>query len=219
MTPDLAELRRLAESATPGPWFPVDHTDVWNDATFITGCHRGGVGVDWDEMIANAAFIAAAREAVPALLDQIDTLTRERTAKSELAEIDAQLEAELVRRRKVCPEPPATMREPKPVGYRYELARSIQADRTYTDWQWHLTTYEPYVPPGSIRNLEAVYLASALTAAEAGRADMRERAAKVADEFARPVMPDNPAGQVTQLTGENIAAAIRALPTAPKGGE
>ncbi len=38
-----------------------------------------------------------------------------------------------------------------------------------------------------------------------------EEAAKVADEFARPIAPNTEAGQVTQMCGEAIAAAIRKL--------
>lgn len=41
--------------------------------------------------------------------------------------------------------------------------------------------------------------------------EVREECAKIADEFARPIAPGTTAGSVTQMTGESIAVAIRAL--------
>jgi len=73
------ELRRLADEATPGPW-PL----------FSGGEYVGGVGIlvapdDGGVSPANAAFIAASRQAIPDLLDENDALRAElRTAKDHL---------------------------------------------------------------------------------------------------------------------------------------
>jgi len=92
MTPaELLELRALAEAATPGPW-DCDSVDIWNltDAgqgfepgryvdsiDIVSGrCEECGTyqGVKRDS---DAAFIAAARSAVPALLDRVEALEAE----------------------------------------------------------------------------------------------------------------------------------------------
>lgn len=82
----LANLRRLAEAATPGPWKWYDAPGVkWDDPKscsfdsrqpnrtapyYCTGPHT-----DTSEQAAtDAAFIAAAREAVPALVAEIERL-------------------------------------------------------------------------------------------------------------------------------------------------
>ena len=86
MTPpvDIAGLRALAEKATPGPWGLDGEpggdlcTDDCEVGGFVDGrpvvllrvnVRRGGM--------ANAAFIAAARSAVPALCDRVEELERE----------------------------------------------------------------------------------------------------------------------------------------------
>ena len=69
----VAALRALAEAATPGPWelralstcYHVLDTPS-GDGTFQTGC----ISFDGSGK-ANAAFIAAARQAVPELLDAL----------------------------------------------------------------------------------------------------------------------------------------------------
>ena len=75
-TPDLAELRRLAENATPGPW-------EWDDDHARPGLRHGrsfgGVlfrcGALYGPDAADAAFIAAANPAVVlALLAERDAL-------------------------------------------------------------------------------------------------------------------------------------------------
>lgn len=72
MTPDrLAELKRLCEAATPGPW-EANMDQVWCDG-WLADVHR-------DE---NAAFIAAARTALPGLIAEVERLT------DELAERDS----------------------------------------------------------------------------------------------------------------------------------
>ena len=62
-TPDLAELRRLAEAATPGPW-AARYGVSWEARV----CTTTGSLADVDST-ANAELIAAAVNALPALLD------------------------------------------------------------------------------------------------------------------------------------------------------
>ena len=62
-TPDLAELRRLAEAATPGPW-AARYGVSWEARV----CATTGSLADVDST-ANAELIAAAVTALPALLD------------------------------------------------------------------------------------------------------------------------------------------------------
>ena len=63
MTPDLAELRRLAEAATQGPW-AARYGVSWEARV----CATTGSLADVDST-ANAELIAAAVNALPALLD------------------------------------------------------------------------------------------------------------------------------------------------------
>lgn len=66
---DRAKLRALADAATPGPWNrDADGVSVYIDVRFAI-CDASG---------ADANFIAAARTAVPALLDEIERVERER---------------------------------------------------------------------------------------------------------------------------------------------
>ena len=64
---DRDQLRALASGATPGPWIP--------HPSYVWTSELGGIIQNWSED-ANAAadmeFIAAARTAVPALLDTLD---------------------------------------------------------------------------------------------------------------------------------------------------
>ena len=62
-TPDVAELRRLAEAATPGPW-EARYGVSWEARV----CATTGSLADVDST-ANAELIAAAVNALPALLD------------------------------------------------------------------------------------------------------------------------------------------------------
>lgn len=85
------ELAALAAAATPGPWKArQEDDDDWavrqvNDdppgvTTYIVeGCHQGKSGGMYD-----AEFIAAAREAVPALLARVAQAETERDAAKEL---------------------------------------------------------------------------------------------------------------------------------------
>lgn len=67
MTPEeLASIEALANSATPGPW-RVDHSgDVVYDEPYV-----GVVGVAENLSEDDAAFIAAARQAVPTLVAEV----------------------------------------------------------------------------------------------------------------------------------------------------
>jgi hypothetical protein len=67
-------LRALCEKATPGPW--EYHKSESGDGVL---CPRGGYVVEVGHGTTNndAAFIAAARDALPALLDEVERL-RER---------------------------------------------------------------------------------------------------------------------------------------------
>ena len=70
-TPDTERLRKLAAEATPGPWHPHPAGKyVWTE-------ELGGIIQNWSDdanAVADVEFIAAAREAVPALLDRIARL-------------------------------------------------------------------------------------------------------------------------------------------------
>ena len=83
-TPDLAELRRLAEAATPGPWEAFGAVDgrrgerwlgVTTDMRAIESARAGDVFAAQDCTRQDALFIAAANPAaVLALLDERDAL-------------------------------------------------------------------------------------------------------------------------------------------------
>lgn len=78
----LDKWRRLADAATPGEWW-LDFRQVFNgEVPYINVCVTtdaadiAGLG-EQEECQADAAFIAAAREAVPALLDEVERLRAE----------------------------------------------------------------------------------------------------------------------------------------------
>lgn len=89
MTPEyLARLKELCDKATPGPW---DHNEciITEYDKYDIDSHRGGSPnsyecinyvLDWAEpdskAIADAQFIAAAREAIPALIQEVERLNR-----------------------------------------------------------------------------------------------------------------------------------------------
>lgn len=75
------ELRRLHEATTPGPWLTDDGTARLGGAVFVI--HQGrreqvamltGVPEELGSIAGNAALVAAARNALPALLDAADEL-------------------------------------------------------------------------------------------------------------------------------------------------
>ena len=74
---DRAELRRLQQAATPGPW---QHRGHWvfpapgDESGFVAMCGDDARGHD------DAAYIVAACNAVPTLLDQLEEAERERIA-------------------------------------------------------------------------------------------------------------------------------------------
>jgi len=91
---DREEWTRLAEAATPGPWKYVENESRYSrSATTVWGSAGPGYGAIADthnlgssrvEQPANAAFIAAARTAVPALLaSEAQALARAEKAEGE----------------------------------------------------------------------------------------------------------------------------------------
>lgn len=76
--------RALAEAATPGPWklHLVDDTTIIsnNGLDICTTCDSAEVerhdsyNIEYERMEADAAFIAASREAVPALIAEVERL-------------------------------------------------------------------------------------------------------------------------------------------------
>lgn len=82
---DLDRLDALAAAATPGPWqedgpWWSNHVSGW---VITTGADRNAVAyqpLGWDRLptsAADAAFIAAARDAVPALVAEVRRLREE----------------------------------------------------------------------------------------------------------------------------------------------
>ena len=104
-TPDLAELRRLAEAATPGPWRTEYLMGAGND--LLTAIVAGRTTPDDLRVIGSTLaerdgkFIAAAVNALPALLDDADALRAElahmtearNNARAEVKRLTAKLDA------------------------------------------------------------------------------------------------------------------------------
>ena len=93
---ELAALKALADAATPGPWEAGEYNRVTADGRHILKCRDQYDGVRLaihDNAIADAAFIAAARDAVPELIAEVDRL------RTELAQAQAQAENERARRK------------------------------------------------------------------------------------------------------------------------
>lgn len=78
MTVNTQELRELLEKATPGPWAVrydyVVQAPSFDDGRLVPVAQPYGVNSDGTDLFANARLIAAARNALPALLDEIDAL-------------------------------------------------------------------------------------------------------------------------------------------------
>ena len=83
----LAEWKALADAATPGPWIEYErethgeHYVVWigtdsGDIAKLCDCVKVRGEVD-GAVKADAEFIAAAREAVPVLIDEVERLREE----------------------------------------------------------------------------------------------------------------------------------------------
>lgn len=95
MTIDRSELRRLCEAATPGPWRLHKHAHAHvtsGGGENVANC--GGAQRNFDreqqfsQQIDNATFVAAARTALPALLDALEAAeARERRLRDALATI------------------------------------------------------------------------------------------------------------------------------------
>ena len=95
------ELRRLVDAATPGPWQPFiaysgesgtpDEVGVYGGERTVHGTENTIIS-DWTlygtEMLPDLEFIAAAREAVPSLLAQLDEAeVREQELRAALEEL------------------------------------------------------------------------------------------------------------------------------------
>lgn len=92
---DLAELKKLCEKATPGPWVLGSEADpdLYRGAETIA-CASGSM-VLWDRVLAvlnhhfpyeaDSAFIAAARTALPKLIEEVETLREENAKLAEKA--------------------------------------------------------------------------------------------------------------------------------------
>jgi hypothetical protein len=85
MTVDLEELERLATAATPGPWHRGQGPHWAREVRGSTG--RGVAWCGSQGYEADAAFIAAAGEAVPALCAEL------RGARERIAELEADVDA------------------------------------------------------------------------------------------------------------------------------
>ena len=76
-----AELARLCEAATPGPWYQAEHNpeQVLGEHGFITAVACSTPSIDARSMRQRAsdqaAFIAASRTALPEALAEVDRLT------------------------------------------------------------------------------------------------------------------------------------------------
>ena len=73
---DRDQLRALANAATPGPW-EADYSGENNYSIKSPGTEWGD-GYAWVSDPSNAEFIAAARTAIPVLLDQLEQAERDR---------------------------------------------------------------------------------------------------------------------------------------------
>ena len=90
-TEQLAEIRARVEAAAPGPWAETCMGSEGyhvHEATRITGKRRKRLALctyeSWETDKANAAFIAHAREDVPALLAEVERLAGAVAAATEL---------------------------------------------------------------------------------------------------------------------------------------
>jgi hypothetical protein len=98
--PRLEEWLALANAATPGPWvssslgFQVLTGDRWN--TICETHVRGKTKPEWEDgraaasHSANAFFIAAAREAIPALIAMVRKVTAEASLHESMADLETQ---------------------------------------------------------------------------------------------------------------------------------
>lgn len=73
---DLAALRALHEAATPGPWKQVGALIKTDTVRLVALCPQDAAAEDYEQMIANAAYIAAACTAVPHLVAEVARLRK-----------------------------------------------------------------------------------------------------------------------------------------------
>lgn len=75
----LADISQRAEAATPGPWMTVQPGGP--NGSFWSICNQNGniIALRLSQSPEDAAFIAAARADIPALLNAVDRLRAERT--------------------------------------------------------------------------------------------------------------------------------------------
>ena len=80
---ELDALKALADAATPGPWEVEQHSGILCNGTPSTcavlsssECDMASFG-DSEQALADAAFVAAARAAVPALIAEVERLREE----------------------------------------------------------------------------------------------------------------------------------------------
>ena len=99
-TPDVAELRRLAEAATPGPWVSGDPSFGNGNAQMIVSISDRAMGRDIQgpnlrPALFDVEFIAAANPAaVLGLLDRLAHMTEARdNARAEVERLTAMVEA------------------------------------------------------------------------------------------------------------------------------
>lgn len=77
---DVKALRAICDAASPGPWEASDTNAIETEDGCLIGYCGGAAD---DGLKADAAFIAAARTALPAALDELEQLQRERDARRE----------------------------------------------------------------------------------------------------------------------------------------
>lgn len=83
---NIAEIRAVAEKATPGPWWYDRNETIWGGAIGRNAATGKQIVHDDDMSFTlspeNAAFIAASREWVPALCDRVEELEKQLAVKN-----------------------------------------------------------------------------------------------------------------------------------------
>lgn len=78
MAMDIDKLKKLADAATPGPWCwgmrYVAQPAKENGYRFIAQHPMAETAVEGEQWEADAAFIAASREMIPALIEEVERL-------------------------------------------------------------------------------------------------------------------------------------------------
>jgi hypothetical protein len=90
-TPDLEAIATLTQAATPGPWIAKDGTLASQHPSCSTDSSLGfSDGPGW-KSAADLEFCAAARSAIPAILDRIAALERLRDALEDITALPVDL--------------------------------------------------------------------------------------------------------------------------------